>query len=67
MEGGSELGFARELAHGVSSAQGRSVSVAGPHTMESARRKAHTARAFRTATSEYANRYADNNRSCTSR
>jgi len=34
---------------------------AGPHTMENARRKAYTARSFRTATSEYAKRYADNN------
>jgi uncharacterized protein GlcG (DUF336 family) len=34
---------------------------AGPHTMENARRKAYTARSFRTSTSEYAKRYADNN------
>ena len=34
---------------------------AGPHTMENARRKAYTARSFRTPTSEYAKRYADNN------
>ena len=34
---------------------------AGPHTMENARRKAYTARSFRTATSVYAKRYADNN------
>ena len=34
---------------------------AGPHTRENARRKAYTARSFRTATSEYAKRYADNN------
>jgi uncharacterized protein GlcG (DUF336 family) len=34
---------------------------AGPHTMENARRKAYTALSFRTATSEYAKRYADNN------
>src|ERR1700733_9053510 len=33
---------------------------AGPHTMENARRKAYTALSFRTATSEYAKRYADN-------
>ena len=33
---------------------------AGPHTMENARRKAYTARSFRTATSTYAKRYADN-------
>jgi uncharacterized protein GlcG (DUF336 family) len=33
---------------------------AGPHTMENARRKAYTARTFRTATSAYAKRYADN-------
>ncbi len=33
---------------------------AGPHTMENARRKAYTARSFRTATSAYAKRYADN-------
>jgi uncharacterized protein GlcG (DUF336 family) len=34
---------------------------ASPHTMENARRKAYTARSFRTPTSEYAKRYADNN------
>ncbi len=34
---------------------------AGPHTMENARRKAYTALSFRTATSVYAKRYADNN------
>src|SRR6202035_3142446 len=34
---------------------------AGPITMENARRKAYTALAFRTATSDYAKRYADNN------
>src|SRR5215472_18818629 len=34
---------------------------AGPHTMENARRKAYTARTFRTPTSEYAKRYAENN------
>ncbi len=34
---------------------------AGPHTMENARRKAYTALSFRTATSDYAKRYADNN------
>ena len=33
---------------------------AGPHTMENARRKAYTARSFRTATSAYAKRFADN-------
>src|ERR1700747_17549 len=33
---------------------------AGPHTMENARRKAYTARSFRTATSAYAKRSADN-------
>jgi uncharacterized protein GlcG (DUF336 family) len=33
----------------------------GPATMENARRKAYTAMAFRTATSDYAKRYADNN------
>jgi uncharacterized protein GlcG (DUF336 family) len=33
---------------------------AGPHTLENARRKAYTARSFRTATSAYAKRYADN-------
>lgn len=33
---------------------------AGPHTMENARRKAYTARAFRTPTSQYAARYAEN-------
>ncbi len=34
---------------------------AAPHTMENARRKAYTAMSFRTPTSEYAKRYADNN------
>ena len=34
---------------------------AGPYTMENARRKAYTALSFRTATSAYAKRYADNN------
>lgn len=34
---------------------------AGPHTMENARRKAYTAMSFRTPTSEYAKRFADNN------
>jgi uncharacterized protein GlcG (DUF336 family) len=34
---------------------------ASPHTMENARRKAYTARSFRTSTAEYAKRYADNN------
>jgi uncharacterized protein GlcG (DUF336 family) len=34
---------------------------AGPHTMENARRKAYTAMTFRTSTTEYAKRYADNN------
>jgi uncharacterized protein GlcG (DUF336 family) len=34
---------------------------AGPHTMENARRKAYTARTFRTPTSDYAKRYAENN------
>jgi uncharacterized protein GlcG (DUF336 family) len=33
---------------------------AGPHTMENARRKAYTARSFRTSTSAYAKRFADN-------
>jgi uncharacterized protein GlcG (DUF336 family) len=33
---------------------------AAPHTMENARRKAYTARVFRIPTSEYAERYADN-------
>ena len=33
---------------------------AGPHTMENARRKAYTARSFRTSTTAYAKRYADN-------
>ena len=33
---------------------------AGPHTMENARRKAYTARTFRTPTSAYAKRFADN-------
>ena len=34
---------------------------AAPHTMENARRKAYTAMSFRTATTEYAKRFADNN------
>lgn len=34
---------------------------AGPHTMENARRKAYTSMTFRTPTSDYAKRYADNN------
>ena len=34
---------------------------AAPHTMENARRKAYTAMSFRTPTSEYAKRFADNN------
>jgi uncharacterized protein GlcG (DUF336 family) len=34
---------------------------AGPATMENARRKAYTARAFRIPTSDYAKRFADNN------
>jgi uncharacterized protein GlcG (DUF336 family) len=34
---------------------------AGPHTMENARRKAYTALSFRTSTTEYAKRFADNN------
>jgi uncharacterized protein GlcG (DUF336 family) len=33
---------------------------AGPHTMENARRKAYTARSFRTSTAAYAKRFADN-------
>jgi uncharacterized protein GlcG (DUF336 family) len=33
---------------------------AGPHTMENARRKAYTARSFRTSTTAYAKRLADN-------
>jgi uncharacterized protein GlcG (DUF336 family) len=33
---------------------------AGPHTMENARRKAYTARSFRTSTTAYAKRYAEN-------
>jgi uncharacterized protein GlcG (DUF336 family) len=33
---------------------------AGPHTMENARRKAYTARSFRTSTTVYAKRFADN-------
>jgi uncharacterized protein GlcG (DUF336 family) len=33
----------------------------GPHTMENARRKAYTAMSFRTSTTEYAKRFADNN------
>jgi hypothetical protein len=32
----------------------------GPHTMENARRKAYTARSFRTSTAAYAKRFADN-------
>jgi uncharacterized protein GlcG (DUF336 family) len=32
---------------------------AGPHTMENARRKAYTARSFRTSTAAYAKRYAE--------
>ena len=32
----------------------------GPHTMENARRKAYTARSFRTSTTAYAKRFADN-------
>ena len=35
---------------------------AGPHTMENARRKAYTARSFRTSTAAYAKRFADNDR-----
>lgn len=34
---------------------------AAPHTLENARRKAYTAMSFRTPTSEYAKRFADNN------
>src|SRR5689334_20791953 len=34
---------------------------ASPHTMENARRKAYTAMSFRTSTTDYAKRYADNN------
>ena len=34
---------------------------AAPHTMENARRKAYTAMSFRTSTTEYAKRFADNN------
>jgi uncharacterized protein GlcG (DUF336 family) len=34
---------------------------ASPHTMENARRKAYTALSFRTSTTEYAKRFADNN------
>lgn len=34
---------------------------AAPHTMENARRKAYTAMTFKTPTSEYAKRFADNN------
>lgn len=34
---------------------------AAPHTMENARRKAYTAMTFKTSTTEYAKRYADNN------
>ena len=33
---------------------------AGPHTIENARRKAYTARSFRTSTAAYAKRFADN-------
>jgi uncharacterized protein GlcG (DUF336 family) len=33
---------------------------ASPHTMENARRKAYTALSFRTSTSEYAKRFANN-------
>ena len=33
---------------------------AGPHTRENARRKAYTARSFRTSTAAYAKRFADN-------
>src|SRR6201987_6129722 len=33
---------------------------AGPHTMENARRKAYTERSFRTSTTAYAKRFADN-------
>jgi uncharacterized protein GlcG (DUF336 family) len=33
---------------------------AGPHTLENARRKAYTARSFRTSTTAYAKRHADN-------
>jgi uncharacterized protein GlcG (DUF336 family) len=34
---------------------------AAPHTMENARRKAYTAMSFRTSTTEYAKRFADDN------
>jgi len=34
---------------------------ASPHTMENARRKAYTAMSFRTSTTDYAKRFADNN------
>src|SRR5262249_53702872 len=34
---------------------------AAPHTVENARRKAYTAMSFRTPTSDYAKRFADNN------
>jgi uncharacterized protein GlcG (DUF336 family) len=34
---------------------------AAPHTMENARRKAYTAMSFKTPTTEYAKRFADNN------
>jgi uncharacterized protein GlcG (DUF336 family) len=34
---------------------------AAPHTMENARRKAYTAMSFKTSTTEYAKRFADNN------
>jgi len=33
---------------------------AGPHTLENARRKAYTARSFKTSTTAYAKRWADN-------
>ena len=33
----------------------------GPHTVENARRKAYTAMSFRVSTTEYAQRFADNN------
>jgi uncharacterized protein GlcG (DUF336 family) len=34
---------------------------ASPHTMENARRKAYTAMSFKTSTTDYAKRFADNN------
>lgn len=34
---------------------------AGPHTVENARRKAYTAMSFRVSTTDYAQRFADNN------